>query len=108
MRTQTEPILLETPGISECLDRLTSQKARLIPGATYRLQFNGHFGFRDAKALVPYLHSLGITTCYASPLLEARTGSLHGYDITNHNLLNPEIGTEEELHELTSELRAHG
>src|SRR5512146_443982 len=107
MRSQTEPILYETSGISECLDRLTAHKIQLVPGATYRLQFNQEFGFRDAKALVPYLRALGISTCYASPLLEARTGSAHGYDITNHNKLNAEIGTEEEFHELAEELRTH-
>lgn len=108
MRTQTEPILHETAGLSECLDRLASQKSRFVPGATYRLQFNGEFGFRHAKEIVPYLHALGITTCYASPLLQARTGSLHGYDITDHNKLNAEIGTEEEFRELTDELHARG
>lgn len=108
MRAQTEPILYETPGISECLDRLASRKIELVPRATYRLQFNQQFGFRDAKALVPYLHALGISTCYASPLLEARSGSVHGYDITNHNILNAEIGTEDEFRELTDELHAHG
>lgn len=108
MRSQTEPILYETPGVSECLDRLASQKIHLVPGATYRLQFNQEFRFRDAKDLVPYLHALGISTCYASPLLEARGGSAHGYDITNHNTLNEEIGTEAEVRDLTSELRAHG
>ena len=35
-------------------------------------------------ALVPYLHDLGITHCYASPYLQARPGSSHGYDITDH------------------------
>ena len=107
MRSQTEPILYETPGISECLDRLASQKLQLVPGATYRLQFNQGFGFRDASALVPYLHALGISTCYASPLLQARSGSAHGYDITSHNKLNEEIGTEADFYELTQELRSH-
>lgn len=108
MRTQTAPLAQEATGISECLDRLASRNELLRPGATYRLQFNKDFRFRDAKELIPYLQALGITTCYASPLLQARPGSAHGYDITDHNKLNPEIGTEEELHELVHELRAHG
>ena len=37
-----------------------------IPVSTYRLQFNGAFTFADAAAIVPYLHDLGITHCYAS------------------------------------------
>ncbi len=105
---QTESLLYESPGFSECLDRLAARRLQLVPVSTYRLQFNRQFGFRDAKVLVPYLRALGISTCYASPLLEARSGSVHGYDITNHNNLNAEIGTEEELRELTDELRAHG
>jgi hypothetical protein len=72
MRVQSEPIFLETTGISECLDRLASQKEYLRPGATYRLQFNRKFRFTDAKELVPYLHALGVTTLYASPLVQAR------------------------------------
>jgi (1->4)-alpha-D-glucan 1-alpha-D-glucosylmutase len=42
--------------------------------------------------LVPYLHELGVSHCYASPYLKARSGSHHGYDIVDHNALNPEIG----------------
>src|SRR5579864_3457444 len=60
--------------------------------STYRLQFHAGFTFRDACAIVPYLSELGITHCHASPYLQARAGSRHGYDITNHRALNPEIG----------------
>ncbi len=108
MRAQSEPIFHETAGISECLDRLAAQKDLLRPGATYRLQFNAGFRFADATRLVPYLHALGVTTCYASPLLQARSGSIHGYDISDHNKLNPEIGNEDELREFVSELKSHG
>ncbi len=75
------------------------------PRATYRLQFNGSFTFRDARALVPYLAALGVSHCYASPFLKARAGSQHGYDIVDHTMFNPEIGTEAEFEELVSELR---
>ncbi|ALA59209.1 malto-oligosyltrehalose synthase [Nitrospira moscoviensis] len=68
-----------------------------IPIATYRLQFNGGFTFADATAIVPYLHDLGITHCYASSLLTAMPGSTHGYDIIDPTALNPEIGTEAEF-----------
>jgi (1->4)-alpha-D-glucan 1-alpha-D-glucosylmutase len=69
---------------------------RRLPEATYRLQFHAGFTFNDARALVPYLRDLGVSHAYASPYLQARPGSLHGYDITNHQALNPEIGTPEE------------
>jgi len=76
--------------------------------ATYRLQFHRGFSFRDAADLVPYLAELGISHVYASPITEARPGSTHGYDIINHNRLNPEIGGEEEFRGLTRALHAHG
>ncbi|MFZ2007240.1 MAG: malto-oligosyltrehalose synthase, partial [Stellaceae bacterium] len=78
------------------------------PRATYRLQFHKDFTFRDAAALVPYLAELGVSHIYASPLTEARPGSTHGYDIVNHNRLNPEIGTEEEFQALVAALHEHG
>jgi (1->4)-alpha-D-glucan 1-alpha-D-glucosylmutase len=79
-----------------------------IPTATYRLQFNRNFTFRDAAELVPYLASLGISHCYASPYLRARPGSTHGYDIIDHNSLNPEIGSQEDYDHFVAELHRHG
>src|SRR5947208_16031424 len=76
--------------------------------ATYRLQFHKGFTLRDAEALVPYLALLGISHVYASPLMEARPGSTHGYDIVNHNRLNPEIGSEGEFEALIAALNAQG
>ncbi|HZI42540.1 MAG TPA: alpha-amylase family glycosyl hydrolase, partial [Gemmatimonadaceae bacterium] len=65
-----------------------------IPLATYRLQFNSGFTFRDARAAVDYLHDLGISDCYASSYLKAVPGSLHGYDVADPTQLNPEIGSD--------------
>jgi (1->4)-alpha-D-glucan 1-alpha-D-glucosylmutase len=67
---------------------------RSMPESTYRLQFHAGFTFRDATPLAAYLHDLGISDCYASPYLKARPGSKHGYDISDHQHLNPEIGSE--------------
>src|SRR5579863_6839280 len=86
---------LETSGYSECLDRLSAAGGVLRPVATYRLQFNNDFKFRDAERLLDYLQALGITHLYSSPILKARAGSIHGYDITDHNHINPELGGEE-------------
>jgi len=80
----------------------------VTPRATYRLQFHAGFRFADATALVPYLASLGISHVYASPYLKARAGSTHGYDIVDHNALNPEIGTLAEYRTFVETLRAHG
>ena len=79
-----------------------------IPTATYRLQLNPHFTFRDATAIIPYLTALGISHFYASPYLRARPGSMHGYDIIDHNSLNPEIGSPEEYDQFVAELHRHG
>ncbi len=76
--------------------------------ATYRLQFHRGFTFRDATDLVPYLASLGISHIYASPIMEARPGSTHGYDIIDHNRLNPEIGTEADFRTLVDALHSRG
>jgi malto-oligosyltrehalose synthase len=75
-----------------------------IPRATYRLQFNEHFRLSDALALVPYLHELGVSHIYASPLFKASPHSVHGYDVCDFNRLNPEIGTEAELEKLVHAL----
>ncbi len=76
-----------------------------IPRATYRLQFNEHFRLPDALALVPYLHELGVSHIYASPLFKAVPHSVHGYDVCDFNQLNPEIGTEADLEKLVNALR---
>jgi (1->4)-alpha-D-glucan 1-alpha-D-glucosylmutase len=76
-----------------------------IPVSTYRLQFNRDFKFEDARALVEYFCELGVTDCYSSPILKARPGSVHGYDIVDHSQVNPELGGEERLAELASALR---
>src|SRR6516165_7828634 len=106
MRTQSS-LAVPATELSTCLERLVQRREQQRPGSTYRLQFNQTFRFTDALRLVPYLKALGVTTCYTSPILRAREGSVHGYDITSHDQLNPEIGTEEELHELVATLHAH-
>jgi (1->4)-alpha-D-glucan 1-alpha-D-glucosylmutase len=68
--------------------------SRAIPLATYRLQLNENFTFDDAAGVVPHLKALGISHVYASPFLKARAHSQHGYDIVDHNILNPELGGE--------------
>jgi (1->4)-alpha-D-glucan 1-alpha-D-glucosylmutase len=77
------------------------------PTATYRLQFNPSFGFRKAKEIVPYLAELGISDIYASPIFKARKASLHGYDIVDQNLLNPDLGGLSEFEALIKELKAY-
>ena len=80
----------------------------VIPRATYRLQLNAALSLRDATRLVPYLAALGVSHVYCSPYFRARPGSVHGYDVVDHNSINPEIGTREDLEEFIRTLRAHG
>jgi (1->4)-alpha-D-glucan 1-alpha-D-glucosylmutase len=76
--------------------------------ATARLQFHRDFPLDRATELVPYLHRLGISHLYASPLLTSRPGSTHGYDIVDHTRIDPELGGEDALRRLVAALRAHG
>jgi len=76
--------------------------------ATQRLQFHKDFTLDDATKLVPYFASLGISHIYASPLLKARAGSMHGYDVVDPRVINPELGGEPALLRLVAALREHG
>ncbi len=108
MRANPAILTPESSGISECLDRLASEKRNARPLSTYRLQFNAGFRFENARRLIGYLQALGVSHVYSSPILKARAGSMHGYDITDHNQLNPEIGSYEELKDLIRELKNYG
>ncbi|HVW70390.1 MAG TPA: malto-oligosyltrehalose synthase [Steroidobacteraceae bacterium] len=80
----------------------------VIPRATYRIQLNKDFTFKDATAIVPYLAELGISHVYCSPYFRARAGSAHGYDVVDHNTFNPEIGDRNDFESFVAELRTHG
>lgn len=75
--------------------------------ATQRLQFHKGFTLDDAVPLVPYFAQLGISHLYASPLLSARAGSMHGYDVVDPTQVNPELGGEDALRRLVAALREH-
>jgi len=79
-----------------------------VPRATYRLQFNESFTFDDAVRIVPYLARLGVSHVYSSPILRARPGSRHGYDIVAHDEINPELGGRPGFDRLCAALRLHG
>ena len=78
------------------------------PVASYRLQLHKGFGFRAAAAVVPYLARLGISHVYTSPFLMARPGSTHGYDIVDHNRLNPELGSAADFERFMRALERNG
>ncbi|MFN2564690.1 MAG: malto-oligosyltrehalose synthase [Gemmatimonadaceae bacterium] len=76
--------------------------------STYRLQVHKDFPLAKVRQIVPYLRDLGISHLYTSPLLAARPGSTHGYDVVDPSKVNPEVGTEEELRALAAEVHAAG
>ncbi|HEY4345423.1 MAG TPA: malto-oligosyltrehalose synthase [Parvibaculum sp.] len=75
------------------------------PRATLRLQFHKGFTFADAMLHIDYFAALGVSHIYASPILKARAGSIHGYDIVDHRSINPELGGEDGLRRFVAALR---
>jgi (1->4)-alpha-D-glucan 1-alpha-D-glucosylmutase len=76
--------------------------------STYRVQLSGAFPFAAARAVVPYLADLGVSHLYTSPILRARSGSSHGYDVVDPTQVAPELGGEPGLAELVAALHANG
>jgi (1->4)-alpha-D-glucan 1-alpha-D-glucosylmutase len=72
--------------------------------STYRLQLTAQFGFDAAARVIPFLKRLGISHLYASPIFKARPGSTHGYDISDHTAISPELGGEEGFRRLSDAL----
>jgi (1->4)-alpha-D-glucan 1-alpha-D-glucosylmutase len=70
--------------------------------ATYRLQLRPGFGFDEARRLVPYLASLGVSHLYLSPVMQARAGSTHGYDVVDPTRISDELGGEAAFRELAA------
>jgi (1->4)-alpha-D-glucan 1-alpha-D-glucosylmutase len=100
------PPLQEAPVLSIVRDPEPAPGAE-IPRATYRVQLSKSFTFKDVTEIVPYLASLGISHVYCSPYFKARAGSVHGYDVVDHNQLNPEIGDRADFENFVAALRSH-
>ncbi|EYF04298.1 malto-oligosyltrehalose synthase [Chondromyces apiculatus] len=106
---EADRVSLEQVATAErVIDEVSAQLVADIPRATYRVQLNGGFTFQDARRWAGYLADLGVSHLYSSPFFKAMPGSNHGYDLTDHNALNPEIGTREDLDTLSATLREHG
>lgn len=65
------------------------------PSAVYRIQLNKDFNFDHALRILPYIGGLGIDAVYLSPIYQAVPGSAHGYNVTDPNRINEELGGEE-------------
>ncbi|MFT4054948.1 MAG: malto-oligosyltrehalose synthase [Novosphingobium sp.] len=69
--------------------------------ATYRLQLRDGVDFDRARALLPWLGSLGISHLYLSPPFHAAAGSTHGYDVIDPTRIDPALGGEEAFERLS-------
>lgn len=76
--------------------------------ATYRVQLTPDFDFDRAAGIVDYLASLGVSHLYASPYLQAKTGSTHGYDVVDQETINVELGGEQGRNWLVRTLAENG
>ncbi|MEZ4522990.1 MAG: alpha-amylase family glycosyl hydrolase [Thermomicrobiales bacterium] len=79
-----------------------------IPLSTYRLQLNADFPFSSAIEQLDYLVRLGIGDLYLSPIMRAVAGSAHGYDVTDPTQVNPALGGQSGLRDLSEEARDQG
>src|SRR5438045_4007942 len=79
-----------------------------VPSSTYRIQLNQGFRFSDALRILDYLHDLGVSDVYLSPVLASRKGSNHGYDVIDPTRIDPDLGSEEEFARLQTELQNRG
>ena len=77
------------------------------PVATYRLQFREGTTFETAADLAPYLKKLGISHLYASPIFSASPGSTHGYDVTDYNAFEADLGGDAGFLAMSDALAKH-
>jgi (1->4)-alpha-D-glucan 1-alpha-D-glucosylmutase len=76
---------------------------------TYRVQLTPELGFRRVREVVlPYVRELGVSHLYLSPVLQARRGSMHGYDVVDPTQVSAELGGEDELRALCEAAHAGG
>lgn len=96
---------LAPPPVADSAANLAVAAGR-VPRATYRLQLHKGFTFHDAAGIVEYLADLGVSDAYTSPILQARVGSTHGYDVVDHSRINVELGGESGFDEFAAALHS--
>jgi (1->4)-alpha-D-glucan 1-alpha-D-glucosylmutase len=104
---KSNPRLEASNEMRQCVERVLQTDAR-VPVSTYRVQMHKDFNFAHAQAIAGYLKQLGIGDLYSSPIYEARPNSMHGYDVTRHDRLNPELGGNEGFASFSAELQRQG
>ncbi len=78
------------------------------PVTTHRLQLEPDFTLDDAAALVDHLANLGVTHLYLSPILQAASGSKHGYDVIDHSKVAEGLGGDAAYARLVERAHAAG
>ena len=102
------PVSVDTPE-SQARDAQASRdRRRSEPGATYRLQLTGELGFDRVAEHLDYFAALGVTDLYLSPIMHARSGSTHNYDVLDPTEVSPALGGDAALRRLSDAAAAHG
>ncbi|HET8987389.1 MAG TPA: malto-oligosyltrehalose synthase [Humibacillus sp.] len=76
--------------------------------STHRLQLEPDFTLDDARAQVDHLATLGVSHLYVSPVLQATSGSTHGYDVTDHTRVAEGLGGAEAFARLVAAAHSAG
>ena len=78
-----------------------------VPRSTYRLQITADHGLDEVADQVAYLVELGSDAVYFSPLLQAATGSDHGYDVVDPTRMDVSRGGESSWSAALAAARSH-
>ena len=82
------------------------QQPGMVGYVCYADRFAGNL--RGVKDHVDYLDGLGVRYLHIMPFLEPRPGANDGgYAVADYRTIRPDLGTMDDLEELTAELRAH-
>lgn len=107
-KLQVAPAAANTSAAATSPNVRQAPRVPLIPTSTYRLQLRQGVDLREARVMVPLLDSLGAGALYLSPVFQARSGSTHGYDVTDPTVVDPEVGSMVDFLDLAGALREHG
>ena len=102
------PVSVDTPESQAGDVQASPGRRRSEPGATYRLQLTAELGFDRVAEHLDYFAALGVTDLYLSPVMRARSGSTHGYDVVDPTEVSPELGGAEALRGLSDAATARG
>ena len=78
------------------------------PDAQGKIRNNDYFGgdIAGITQKLDYLQSLGVTCLYLNPIFESHSN--HRYDTADYSRIDPLLGDEEDLRELTDEAKKRG